>query len=81
MALLLILACHAIGNRCCRHLAAVGQKEVLADFAALAQEPVDEAAVKERIRQVKAKEAQARAAGAPGGGGGIAAGTGRSNLR
>ncbi|WIA18978.1 hypothetical protein OEZ85_003645 [Tetradesmus obliquus] len=63
-----------------RHLAAVGQKEVLADFAALAQEPIDEAAVKERIRQDKAKEAQARAAGASGGGG-TAAGAGRSNRR
>lgn len=58
----------------------MGQKEVLADFAALAQEGIDEAAVKERIRQDKAKEAQARAAGAPGGSG-IAAGAGRSNRR
>lgn len=74
------VVCRAWCCPCCRHLAAVGQKEVLADFAALAQEPIDEAAVKERIRQDKAKEAQARAAGASGGGG-TAAGAGRSNRR
>eukprot|EP00879_Flechtneria_rotunda_P009285 GHRR01009720.1.p1 GENE.GHRR01009720.1~~GHRR01009720.1.p1 ORF type:complete len:478 (+),score=231.72 GHRR01009720.1:1464-2897(+) len=47
-----------------RHLAATGQQEVLPEFQALAQEQVDEAAVKEQIRQDKAREALVRATGA-----------------
>lgn len=51
----------------------MGQKEVLADFQALAQEPIDEAAIKERIKLDKSKEAQVRVPPGPGVSIGVAA--------
>lgn len=47
-----------------RYLSAVRQQEVLPDFKALESQTVDEAAVKEHIRQEKAQEAQLRASAA-----------------